>query len=124
VRYRIAVASVTNISEMLDGHVALEVCCVDRLYLNAYVPKLQVGGPGRHLLDQPPRHSRELLERIGNRFRRDVKSFAAEKKIPILHLKGKCSRTYRCTSTTELRKAATQLGWVRRSCTSVVGLPS
>ena len=36
--------SVTNINEVLEGHVALEVECVDRLYLNAYVPRLQVGG--------------------------------------------------------------------------------
>ena len=32
------VASVVNINEVLDGHVRLEVDCVDRLYLNAYVP--------------------------------------------------------------------------------------
>ena len=31
-------ASVTNINEVLEGHVALEMECVDRLYLNAYVP--------------------------------------------------------------------------------------
>ncbi|MDP8928910.1 MAG: hypothetical protein M3O70_10125 [Actinomycetota bacterium] len=37
-------ATVTNINEVLDGHVALEVDCVDRLYINAYVPGLQVGG--------------------------------------------------------------------------------
>ena len=36
--------SVTNINEVLERHVALELECVDRLYLNAYVPKLQVGG--------------------------------------------------------------------------------
>jgi hypothetical protein len=37
-------ATVVNINEVLDGHVTLEVECVDRLYLNAYVPNLQVGG--------------------------------------------------------------------------------
>ena len=37
-------AGVTNINEVLDGHVVLEIECVDRLYLNAYVPTLQVGG--------------------------------------------------------------------------------
>jgi hypothetical protein len=30
-----------NINDVLDGHVALEVDCVDRLYLNAYVPNLR-----------------------------------------------------------------------------------
>ena len=34
----------TNINDVLDGHVSLEVECVDRVYLNAYVPGLQVGG--------------------------------------------------------------------------------
>jgi hypothetical protein len=33
-----------NISDVLDGHVGLDLACVDRLHLNAYVPILQVGG--------------------------------------------------------------------------------
>ena len=37
-------ASVANINDVLEGHVALEVECVDRLLLNGYVPALQVGG--------------------------------------------------------------------------------
>ncbi len=36
--------AVVNINDVLDGHVALDVECIDRLYLNAYVPNLQVGG--------------------------------------------------------------------------------
>jgi hypothetical protein len=39
-------ASVANINDVLEGHAALEIECVDRLYLNAYVPALQVGGLG------------------------------------------------------------------------------
>jgi hypothetical protein len=37
-------ASVANINDVLEGHVALEIECVDRLYLNAYHPTLQLGG--------------------------------------------------------------------------------
>jgi hypothetical protein len=37
-------AAVDNINEILDGHVVLDLECLDRIYLNAYVPKLQVGG--------------------------------------------------------------------------------
>jgi hypothetical protein len=37
-------ATVTNINDVLDGHVALEIECVDRMLLNVYVPNLQVGG--------------------------------------------------------------------------------
>ena len=36
--------AVVNINDVLDGHVALDVDCLDRVYLNAYVPNLQVGG--------------------------------------------------------------------------------
>jgi len=83
-------ASVTNINEVLEGHVTLQVECVDRLYLNAYVPRLQVGGQvvaflTGHLGNRVP--SPVLFERIGNRFRREVKAFAAERGIPVLRLK-------------------------------------
>ncbi len=89
-RYHVAMASVTNINDVLDGHVALEVHCVDRLYLNAYVPNLQVGGQVVTFLTQHlgfPLPSPALLEKIGNRFRREVKAFAADNGISILHLK-------------------------------------
>ena len=82
--------SVTNINEVLDGHVSLEVECIDRLYLNAYVPNLQVGGQVANFLTQHlgfPIPSPVLMEKIGNRFRRDVKAFAAANNVPILTLK-------------------------------------
>ena len=81
--------TVTNINEVLDGHVTLEVECVDRMLLNAYVPNLQVGGQVvmflcRHLGNPVP--SPALFAQIGNRFVRDVKKFAATNDIPILRL--------------------------------------
>ncbi len=36
--------SVVNINDVLDGHVSLDIACIDRLYLNAYIPNMQVGG--------------------------------------------------------------------------------
>lgn len=33
-----------NVAEIIKDHVTLEVRCIDRLYLNAYVPRLQSGG--------------------------------------------------------------------------------
>ena len=82
--------TVTNINEVLEGHVALEVECVDRLYLNAYVPNLQVGGQVERFckqhLDQPIA-SPVVIQRLGNRFRRVVKAFAAANDIPILALR-------------------------------------
>ena len=82
--------SVTNINDVLEGHVGLEVDCVDRLLLNAYVPNLQVGGQVVTFLTEHlgfPIPSPALLEKISNRFRRDVKAFAAEYQVPILRLK-------------------------------------
>lgn len=38
------VAAIANINDVLENHVALDLECVDRIYLNAYVPNLQVGG--------------------------------------------------------------------------------
>jgi hypothetical protein len=82
--------NVTNINDVLDGHVGLDLECVDRLYLNAYVPTLQVSGQVVTFLTKHlgfPIPSPALLEKIGNRFRRDVKAFAAEHGVPILQLK-------------------------------------
>ena len=82
--------SEANINDVLEGHVALEIECVDRLYLNAYVPNLQVGGQVVRFLTAHRGHpipSPALLAPIGNRFRREVKAFAAEHKVPILALR-------------------------------------
>ena len=83
-------ASVANINDVLEGHVALEVECVDRLLLNAYIPSLQVGGQVVRFLCGHlgrPIASSALFEPIGNRFRREVKRFAREHGVPVLELK-------------------------------------
>ena len=85
------IAGVTNVNDVLDGHVALEVECVDRLLLRAYVPNLQVGGQVSRFITRhlgKPIASAAVLGAIGNRFRRDVKRFADGQQIPILKLKG------------------------------------
>jgi len=84
------VTSVTNINEVLDGHVLLEVECVDRMLLNAYVPNLQVPGQVvRFLCDHlgNPIPSPALFAKIGNRFVREVRAFADRNAIPVLRLK-------------------------------------
>ena len=83
-------ADVVNINDVLDGHVSLTVDCIDRLYLNAYCPTLQVGGQVVRFLTEHlgnPIPSPALFEKIGNRFRREVDHFAAGNDIPLLHLK-------------------------------------
>src|SRR5919198_6062808 len=84
-----ATAGVTNINDVIEGHVALEVECVDRLLLNAYVPTLQVGGQVVRFITQHlgrPIASAAVLGSIGNRFRREVRRFADAQRIPVLKL--------------------------------------
>jgi hypothetical protein len=82
------VTNVVNINDVLDGHVSLDIACIDRLYLNAYVPNLQVSGHViqfcRHL--GQPIASPAVIEKIGNRFRREVDGFAKAQAVPVLHL--------------------------------------
>jgi hypothetical protein len=88
-------ASVVNINDVLEGHGALDIECVDRLLLNAYPPTFQVGGQVvrflcGHLGYEIP--STGLMGRIGTRFRATVRAFAAQGGIPILAL-GTADRT-------------------------------
>ncbi|MGH7310098.1 MAG: hypothetical protein ACREK6_15540 [Candidatus Rokuibacteriota bacterium] len=83
-------ADVVNINDVLDRHVVLDLECVDRIYLNAYVPNLQVGGQvvtflTAHLGNDIP--SPALFKRLGDRFRERVKAFSEAKGIPILRLR-------------------------------------
>jgi hypothetical protein len=78
---------VVNVNEVLEGHVALDVQCLDRIYLNGYVPTLQVGGQvvsfmTRHLGYRIP--SPAILEKIGTAFRRSVNSFSEANHIPLI----------------------------------------
>src|SRR5690242_7266904 len=80
-------ATPVTVNDVLDGHVGLDLECLDRIYLNGYVPNLQVGGQvvtfmKQHLGYSIP--SPAILMKIGTRFRRDVRQFAATHSIPIV----------------------------------------
>lgn len=80
----------SNINEILDGQVVLDLECLDRIYLNAYGPCLQVGGQvvtflTRHLGYPIP--SPALFANIGNHFREEVKRFARKQRIPLIQFK-------------------------------------
>ena len=83
-------AGATSINDVLDSHVGLEVECVVRLYLNAYVPNLQVSGQVAVFMTQRldnPVASPAIFEQIGSRLRRNVDAFARDNDIPVLLLK-------------------------------------
>src|SRR4051794_17135037 len=81
------VARPVTVNDVLEGHVMLDVECLDRVYLNAYVPGLQVPGQvvsflTRHLGMPVP--SPAVLEKLGLRFRRAVESFCRDNDVPVV----------------------------------------
>jgi hypothetical protein len=82
-------AEAVNINDVLDGHVVLDLQCLDRVYLNGYVPQLQVGGQVVTFLTEHlgnPIPSPALFKQIGDGFRDAVRTFANSHGIPVLHL--------------------------------------
>jgi hypothetical protein len=80
-------AKPVTVNDVLDGHVALDLECLDRIYLNAYVPNLQVGGQvvsflTAHLGYSIP--SPAIFDKIGTAFRRAVARFAADEHVPVV----------------------------------------
>ena len=77
-------SNVSNVSAVLSKHVVFEVECIDRMYLNVYVPGLQyasglVGYIHRRL--DLPIASTAPLAKISDRFNRDVHAFAGTHQI-------------------------------------------
>ena len=82
--------NVVTVPDLLDGHTVLDVECLDRIYLNGYVPLLQTGGQvvtfvRGHL--EMPIASPAVFEKIGTRFRQAVARFAEMNDIPVVRFK-------------------------------------
>jgi hypothetical protein len=80
-------ATTVTVNEVLDGHVGLDLECLDRIYLNAYVPNLQVGGQVVSFLTAHlgyPIPSPAIFDKIGTGFRRAVERFAVDEHIPVV----------------------------------------
>ncbi|MGH3397280.1 MAG: hypothetical protein ACRDPO_21580 [Streptosporangiaceae bacterium] len=63
-------AATLTVNDLLDGHVALDLECLDRVYLNGYVPSLQVGGQVALFMTQHlgcPIPSPAIMEKMGTR---------------------------------------------------------
>jgi hypothetical protein len=77
-----------TINELLRDHVTLDVQCLDRIYLNGYIPSLQMPGQLVTFLikhRQQPIPSPALLERITKTFKEGVETFAQQNNIPLIH---------------------------------------
>src|SRR6266545_6596399 len=114
---------VVTVNDVLDGHVALDIECLDRIYLNGYVPILQSSGQVVAFLCQHlgyPFPSPALFDKIGQRFRAAVASFAQANSITWVKF-GKDDRKVEVMRPHLERQAATgrsgvaRLGWRRSS---------
>jgi hypothetical protein len=78
----------TNVNEILRDHVTLTVDCMDRIYLNGYIPNLQMPGQLVNFLIKHrgnPIPSPALLGKIGDQFVQAIQDYAQENGIPLLH---------------------------------------
>jgi hypothetical protein len=82
--------AVVTAADMVAGHVVLDICCLDRLYLNGYVNKLQTPGGVVYFFHDhrgKPIVSPALFGPIGEKFRRDIKGWAQANGIPLISFK-------------------------------------
>ena len=81
-----------TIPELLDGHVTLEIECLDRLYLNGYIGKLSTG-PGLMMFMRgqlgKPVPSPVVLGQVSEKFREAVKTQADREQVPIYQFRHK-----------------------------------
>jgi hypothetical protein len=97
-----------TVNDVLAGHVTLDIECLDRVYLNGYVPNLQVGGQVVQFLAKQgfPIPSPAVVARIGDRFREAVRAFAASNHVPVIRF-GKADRKITVMTPYLRRQAAT-----------------
>jgi hypothetical protein len=82
--------AVVTAADMVAGHVTLDISCIDRLYLNGYVPSLQT--PGGiicffHEHRGKPIVSPALFEPIGEKFRKDMNDWAQANGVPVIRFR-------------------------------------
>jgi hypothetical protein len=76
-----------NIAAIIRHHVSLEIRCIDRLYLHAYMPKLQTSGGLCYFLRDHLGHpipSPALFKPMHDRFVTAVEHFVARQAIPVV----------------------------------------
>ena len=79
--------AVVTAADMVAGHVTLDISCLDRIYLNGYVAKLQTsGGVVYFFNDHRGKRivSPALFEPIGAKFRKDMGDWAQANGVPVI----------------------------------------
>ena len=84
---RYSVSRAVTVNDLLDEHAVLDIECLDRIYLNTYVPRLQTPGQIAVFLKDhlgAPIPSPALFEKRGTQFRAAVRDFAEANQIPVM----------------------------------------
>src|SRR6516225_8098042 len=109
-----------TIPELLDGHITLEVECLDRLYLNGYIGKLATG-PGLMMFMRgqlgKPVPSPVVLGQVSEKFRQAVRAQAEREQIPIYqfqHKERKDDIANEFRRQRQVRDGIVFIGWRRR----------
>jgi len=74
-----------NVAHLLRDHVSLSIACIDRIYVNGWMPKLQTSGGLVWFLTKhlgKPIASPALFGPIHDRFVNDIHAFAADHHVP------------------------------------------
>ena len=82
--------AVVTAADMVAGHVTLDISCLDRVYLNGYVAKLQTPGGVVYFFHDhrgKPIVSPALFEPIGEKFRKDIKDWAQANGVPVIRFR-------------------------------------
>ena len=102
-------AETVTVNDVLGVHVGLDMECMDRIYLNGYVPNLQVSGQVASFMTAHlgyPIPSPAIMDKIGTAFRGAVDRFADDNKIPVVRF-GKDDRKIDVIRPYLARQAAT-----------------
>ena len=80
-----------TVAEVISKHVTLELECIDRMYLNVYIPRLQYDRGVASFFRFHRGHafaSSALMAPISKRFVREIKAFSEQVGIPLLCFHG------------------------------------
>ena len=92
-----------NIDAIIRDHVTLSITCLDRLYINGYIPRLQTSGQLCYFLREHlgnPIPSPALFRPLHDRFVQAVERFAQREQVPVVRFergqrKDDIAQTYR-----------------------------
>ncbi len=82
------VATQFSPAEILRDHVTLEVECIDRMYLNLFIPQLQLEGAAASFFLKHRKQTRCLgrqMSLMTQRFRKEIDGFALREDVPVVH---------------------------------------